>query len=82
MTIIDDYVWLLMIILWIFYSYWWLLTIILWLLVIINYYWWLLIIILWLLMINFFYCVNVVCINADIGQVFFEKYLEKLIWLI
>ena len=30
----------------------------------------------------FFKYVNVVCINANIGQLFFEKYLEKLIWLI
>ena len=25
---------------------------------------------------------DVACINADIGQLFFEKYLETLIWLI
>ena len=28
-----------------------------------------------------FYYVNVVCINAGMGQLFFEKHLEKWIWL-
>ena len=32
-----------------------------------------------LFMIILFEFVKVVCINADIGQLFFEKYLEKLI---
>ena len=29
-----------------------------------------------------YFDVNIVCINADIKQLFFEKHLEKLIWLV
>ena len=86
---ICDYWWLLMIIcdyygcphyLWLFYDYF---------MVIDNYSWlfydyWSLFMVI-MIIDNYsilFQYVNVACINADIGQLFFEKYLGKLIWLI